>query len=165
MTPERTFPNAPTSVTQARRFVLEALDDVAPAAAENAAVMVSELATNSLRHAASQFTVTIERIGEHITISVGDGGPGQPTVQSPQPAEPTGRGLRIVAALSEAWGVTPHDRAGKTVWFTIAANEPRVGVRDVIDEEVSAVPPPPHSPREPSSGGSRRLEARLRRAA
>ena len=49
MKAEREFVNQPTSVGQARRFVMDALSDVNGDALEDAAVMVSELASNCLR--------------------------------------------------------------------------------------------------------------------
>ena len=58
MKAEREFVNQPTSVGQARRFVMDALSDVNGDALEDAAVMVSELASNCLRHAATSFTGT-----------------------------------------------------------------------------------------------------------
>ena len=47
-----------------------------------------------------------------------DGGEGRPRLLSPSPRELSGRGLRIVEAMSDAWGVQPTS-TGKTVWFTL----------------------------------------------
>ena len=44
---------------------------------------------------------------------------GRPTLRSPTVLEPSGRGLRIVEALSKAWGVVPGE-GGTRVWFTLA---------------------------------------------
>jgi two-component sensor histidine kinase len=130
---QRLFPNVPTAVTHARRYVSDLLHDVDPDTADAAAVMVSELATNSLRHAASHFIVCVDRSADEIEISVEDSGPGAPVPQAPNPGDASGRGLQIVAALSSRWGVTPRlDGPGKKVWFTIAtpgrsAKPPRDG--------------------------------------
>ncbi len=122
MISERVFPNVPSSAAQARRYTLDVLGNVSPGVAENAAIMVSELVTNSLRHSAGEFTVTIDRSDDQIRIAVGDGGPGNPSPRDPAPSEPTGRGLRIVGALADSWGVSPNaDGPGKVVWFTILA--------------------------------------------
>ena len=89
---------------------------------DTVALLVSELATNSVRHAAAGFTLDIERGPERIRVAVSDTGPGDPEVRSPAPAEPSGRGLLIVEALSDAWGCSPAPGGiGKTVWFEIAA--------------------------------------------
>jgi len=126
MADERRFPNVARSVTQARRFAVKAVGDVPRDIAEALEVMVSELATNSVKHAATQFTVRVDRDEDQIRIAVADTGPGQPAVRSPGPREPTGRGLRIVRALSDDWGVEPleHGR-GKVVWFTVDISSQR----------------------------------------
>jgi anti-sigma regulatory factor (Ser/Thr protein kinase) len=116
----RSFAHAPDAIMTARRFVVNLLRDVDPGTVEDVALMVSELATNSFRHADSSFTIVVDRSDTRLTVSVVDSGPGEPTVQSPLPAQPTGRGLRIVSALSDAWGVSTDDsHDGKSVWFTI----------------------------------------------
>jgi serine/threonine-protein kinase RsbW len=83
-------------------------------------LMISELATNSVKHAHSDFEVTIDVSRSEIRVEVRDTGRGKPVLQFPAPTEPSGRGLRIVEALSLAWG-TKDSRHGKTVWFTLAS--------------------------------------------
>jgi serine/threonine-protein kinase RsbW len=117
---QRRFPHTLISVTEARRFVLGALSDVPTPSREEIAVMVSELATNALRHGETAFTVCVEQTPHTVRIEVTDGGQGRPAVRSPGPSEPSGRGLRIVESLSDTWGVTSDGGAGKTVWFTLA---------------------------------------------
>ena len=146
MSEQRTFPNDPTSVTAARRYALEVLVGISPAIADAVAVMVSELAANAVRHATSDFTVGVDRSPTAIRVEVSDSGPGRPTVRAPQPSEPSGRGLQIVEALAEHWGVlAASDSAGKTVWFTIAlAPAPdsvsSVGVEQPAPEERRRAP-------------------------
>jgi serine/threonine-protein kinase RsbW len=92
-----------------------------PAHVDAVELMVSELATNSVKHAHSGFKVSISDSGGEIRVEVRDTGLGQPVLRFPAPTEPSGRGLRIVEALSRAWGTvdSPH---GKTVWFTLPSN-------------------------------------------
>jgi signal transduction histidine kinase len=120
MIDEHAFPNTVESVTRARHYALDACADLAPDVADAVAVMVSELTTNCVRHAATQFTLAIERTSKRIRVAVTDNGPGEPVVRSPTPADVSGRGLRIVRALADDWGVTPAPEQGKTVWFTVA---------------------------------------------
>jgi anti-sigma regulatory factor (Ser/Thr protein kinase) len=123
MSEQRRFSNDAASVRDARRFVLDAVGGVPPAAADAIAVMVSELAANAVRHTVSHFTVTVDRLPDRIRVEVGDSGPGDPVVRAPDPAELSGRGLQIVRALAGDWGVIPAaGMQGKTVWFTIAVD-------------------------------------------
>jgi two-component sensor histidine kinase len=120
MSDERRFANTPASVTQARHFATTAVGSVPSEVADAVAVMVSELATNSVRHAGSHFSVRVDREGAQIRVAVADAGSGQPAIRSPRPLEPSGRGLQIVRALANDWGVAPlKDGRGKVVWFTV----------------------------------------------
>jgi anti-sigma regulatory factor (Ser/Thr protein kinase) len=120
MSPQRRFPNEPASVSEARRYTLRTLDTLAPQLSDAVAVMVSELAANAVRHTASHFTVTIDQSDDLIRVAVSDGGAGSPIVRTPEPIEPSGRGLQIVQALAADWGVVPAaNPPGKTVWFTV----------------------------------------------
>jgi hypothetical protein len=122
MSPQRRFPNEPASVSDARRFTLEAVGGVSPQLADAVAVMVSELAANAVRHTGSHFTLNIERSEALIRVAVTDAGSGSPIMRNPEPIEPTGRGLQIVQALAADWGVVPAPNPpGKTVWFTVDA--------------------------------------------
>ena len=120
MTEKRRFANSPSSVTQARRFVQEHIAGTPPDVADTVAVMTSELATNSIRHAASAFEVGVHRSAREIRVEVTDEGSGVPTVLSPDPTQPSGRGLFIVEQLADDWGVrASRDLNAKTVWFSV----------------------------------------------
>jgi anti-sigma regulatory factor (Ser/Thr protein kinase) len=87
---------------------------------DTVSLMVSELATNCVRHANSDFTMTIERTGRHVRVDVADSGAGQVATRFPEPSEVSGRGLCVVDRLSDTWGVTEYlDREGKSVWFMV----------------------------------------------
>ena len=128
---QRRFPNTPASVGAARRFTAHVLDGVDTAVVDVVVLMVSELATNSVRHAASEFTVAIDRRPDEIRIKVTDQGSGRPTLQTPASTEPSGRGLRIVQAFADSWGITEASNdPGKTVWFSVALDARRPGTGD-----------------------------------
>lgn len=120
MTSSRRFRCDPVSVGAARRFVRDVLREQPQATVEAAELMTSELATNAMRHAHSDFEVAIHCSQRDIRVEVSDNGQGQPTLRSPLPHERSGRGLSIVQALSDAWGTVPSTN-GKTVWFTLPA--------------------------------------------
>lgn len=113
------FAKSPASVSAARRFARDALRDLPPNALEVVELMVSELATNCIRHSNSAFDVLVERMRDDVRIEVSDHAGGTPTVRLPGPEDPRGRGLRIVEMLSKDWGVDYHTDDGKTVWFVV----------------------------------------------
>jgi anti-sigma regulatory factor (Ser/Thr protein kinase) len=117
---QRTFPADPQSVRAARRFATEALAGRAADVRESVELMVSELATNGIRHGRTSFRLAIELTPREIRVEVSDGGAGSPEMRFPGPDEPTGRGLRIVDMLAERWGVERDTQKGKTVWFTVS---------------------------------------------
>jgi anti-sigma regulatory factor (Ser/Thr protein kinase) len=108
------------SVAGARHFVKDLLSEEPREIVEAAELMTSELATNCVRHAHSDFELAIHRSREEIRVEVSDHGQGQPVMRSPTPREQSGRGLRIVQELAEDWGITPSPN-GKLVWFALPA--------------------------------------------
>jgi anti-sigma regulatory factor (Ser/Thr protein kinase) len=117
---QRHLAGVPESVAEARRFAIDALGDLPGDIVNDVAVMVSELATNALVHAATSFTVSVDRRERRVHVEVTDAGSGIPTRRSPGETEPHGRGLTIVEELSDQWGTThPAGDVGKAVWFTI----------------------------------------------
>jgi anti-sigma regulatory factor (Ser/Thr protein kinase) len=120
MRDSRTFPHEPQSVPAARRFATSVLRGTPSDILEAVELMVSELATNCIRHTNSGFDLTITRSGGDIRVEATDHAGGTPTMRSPKPTDPSGRGLKIIDLLSAGWGVQPESGAGKTVWFTIS---------------------------------------------
>ncbi|MEU1852223.1 ATP-binding protein [Streptomyces sp. NPDC019990] len=118
----------PSRIGQVRRIVsaqlrywhLDALID-------RASLGVTELLSNVHRHAQPDKTCTveIELLLDRLTVSVHDHDPRMPVVEDPQQIAPLatcGRGLAMVAAMSESWGVRPDGESGKVVWFTLPAS-------------------------------------------
>jgi anti-sigma regulatory factor (Ser/Thr protein kinase) len=116
----RAFTAEALSVAASRRYVRDVLRWHPAAHVDAVELMVSELATNSVKHAHSDFKISINDSGGEIRVEVRDTGRGQPVLRFPAPTEPSGRGLRIVETLSRAWGTVDSPR-GKTVWFTLAS--------------------------------------------
>jgi anti-sigma regulatory factor (Ser/Thr protein kinase) len=115
----RTFAHAPESVRDARRFVIETLeawDHGQPV--DEAALIVTELATNAVVHAQSGFTVAISALGDGVRIAVRDANPLSPSRRESALLEVSGRGLGLVGALSRQWGTDLLDD-GKVVWADI----------------------------------------------
>jgi anti-sigma regulatory factor (Ser/Thr protein kinase) len=95
---------------------------------DQAALGVTELLTNVHRHAQpdKMCVVEIELLLDRLTVSVHDHDPHLPTVRDADSLDTCGRGLAMIAAVSESWGVRPEGPAGKVVWFTLPAPAPAV---------------------------------------
>jgi anti-sigma regulatory factor (Ser/Thr protein kinase) len=82
---------------------------------------VSELATNALLHGVPpgrHFLLLLCYDGRVLRVEVHDSGPGTPRIADVAEGE-GGRGLLLVAALSDTWGVRERD-PGKVVWCEFA---------------------------------------------
>lgn len=97
---------------------------------DQAALGVTELLTNVHRHAEPDkvCTVEIELLLDRLTVSVHDHDPRLPTVRDSDALDTSGRGLALIAAVSESWGVRPKGDTGKIVWFTLSAPSPAVAL-------------------------------------
>jgi anti-sigma regulatory factor (Ser/Thr protein kinase) len=124
MKTSQSFAASQESVGAARRFVSELISDLTPELQDAVILMVSELATNALVHAASGFQLTVDRMKTRLRVSVADLGAGVPSLQSPPSRQPHGRGLRIVEELSDEWGTSEAPKKGKTVWFRLNLTAP-----------------------------------------
>ncbi|MER5437142.1 ATP-binding protein [Streptomyces sp. NPDC002790] len=97
---------------------------------EMAALCVTELLTNVHRHAEPDklCTVEIELLSGTLTVSVHDHDPRLPEVRDADPLATCGRGLAMIAAVSDSWGVRPHGEDGKVVWFALPAPAPAMAI-------------------------------------
>ncbi|MFD9032332.1 ATP-binding protein [Streptomyces sp. NPDC059567] len=133
----------PSRIGQVRRIVsahlrywhLDALID-------HAALGVTELLTNVHRHAQpdKRCTVEIELLLDRLMVSVHDHDPripgftagtgvlGAQDLVGIDELATSGRGLAIIEAVSESWGIRPNGDTGKVVWFTLSAPTPAVAV-------------------------------------
>jgi anti-sigma regulatory factor (Ser/Thr protein kinase) len=121
MIEERGFSAEAASVPAARRFVLERLAMVPRPTADAIGVMVSELVTNAVRHARTDFRVRMDLDEGVVRVEVTDEGPGVPEVQHlPPPSTFHGRGLFLVRSLADDWGISwQDDGRSKGVWFRL----------------------------------------------
>ncbi|HEY7136206.1 MAG TPA: ATP-binding protein [Acidimicrobiia bacterium] len=124
MIERRAFTGDTSAVPEARRYVVELLPTVSHERRQEIALMVSELATNCVRHAATGFTVTVQVDDGSLRVEVADDGTGRPRVKSPEPTELSGRGLRIVQDLADSFGIRDgHGAGGSTVWFVVRLDD------------------------------------------
>ena len=115
----RTYPFSRDAPAAARHFTVGMLRDWgAGDIADDAALVVTELAANAIVHAHSAFTVLLSVHGDLVRISVRDASPvpGAPgAALAPAPLH----GLGVVDALASRWGVESLGNAGKTVWVEL----------------------------------------------
>lgn len=130
---QQRYPRHRARVRAARRDAWQLADAWGvPQLADDLALVVSELVTNAVVHAATgngrQVAVTYDADATRLRVEVRDAGDGTPT---PAPeacaaeAE-SGRGPRIVAVVADAWGC---DRlvVGRVTWAEWAFTAPRLG--------------------------------------
>jgi len=119
------LPGVLTSAARARHWIVGELDNVPHEVAEAISVVVSELATNAIRHAGTEFSVRVDQTNDVVTVEVDDAGLDVPLPRTAGPADLTGRGLRIVSVLADRWGVrSDADCPGTVVWASFDLPDP-----------------------------------------
>lgn len=110
-------------VRDARRFAVRTLESWGvEEVVDEASVVVTELASNSVLHARSSYELRLTLGAHAVRVEVTDHGPGTPEPRAFTEGGESGRGLLMVAALSVSWGVE-RSTAGKTVWAELARND------------------------------------------
>jgi anti-sigma regulatory factor (Ser/Thr protein kinase) len=122
--------NSPSSVSAARRFLRQTLDDrgVDQDTSDTAVLCLSELVTNSVVHTHGGCVVRVVLDGRVLTVTVRDHGAQQAVspASADDPLRVHGRGLQLVDALAARWG-SELDLEGTTVWFTLELGDPAPG--------------------------------------
>jgi anti-sigma regulatory factor (Ser/Thr protein kinase) len=137
------LPPEPASAGRARRLVTDALRDVVDDDLLAAALVItSELVTNAVLHARTDFEVAVRRDESGLRIEVQDGNPRLPRRKRYSDQSATGRGLVLVESLSAMAGAEQNER-GKVVWAVLVAVPPAPGpARDGRSDAVDAVVSP-----------------------
>jgi anti-sigma regulatory factor (Ser/Thr protein kinase) len=126
MEAQAAFPPQLRSAAEARRFAERTLSQWGCAAlVEPARLLVSELVVNAVIHARTEAVLTLRFDGEVLRVEVVDGSTARPRRREYSPTATTGRGLMILDAVADHWGVEVGDRS-KTVWFDLAASSAEV---------------------------------------
>lgn len=116
------LPPRPRAVPTARHAFDGLSDRISEASLEDARLLVSELVTNSVRHAglapSQLITVQAEIIDNRLHVEVRDEGGGFEWPSGPpDPLANEGWGLFLVARLAERWGLV--DDGATKVWFEL----------------------------------------------
>lgn len=113
-----------SAVPAARRFVSRTLRSWGEDALVNdGTLIVSELATNAVRHAGSPFRITLQRVAAAVRIAIEDVDAATPRPQMEDLQASGGRGVHIVGELARSWGWDPVT-TGKIVWAELATTGP-----------------------------------------
>lgn len=113
----------PGSPGLARQFVRRVLGDagVDRLTTEDAALLATELVTNSVIHASTDITLEVAVEPGSVRIAVTDAGTGEPVLREQDQDATTGRGLHLVDRVATEWDVVYADRT-KTVQFFLVTN-------------------------------------------
>ncbi len=105
-----------------------------PELIDAAGLAVTELIGNVVRHAPGgpcRVVIALRDEGG-VRVEVGDASPALPQARTAQALEEDGRGLALLAAITDDWGAERDaDGGGKTVWFELtpaAAQKPVVSI-------------------------------------
>lgn len=112
-------------------------------------LLLSELASNAVRHARTRYDVTMawDRHTLRVAVQDADRAPPRPRLHVAQ-AETGGRGLLLVTDVAARWGWTPTAN-GKIVWFELAAPSTPPDVAALV-----VGVPLDREPDKPDSGGT-----------
>ncbi|WP_406326295.1 ATP-binding protein [Streptomyces sp. NBC_01617] len=132
-------PHGPAGVGQARHRMREQLRSygVSDSVVDDAVLILSELLSNACRHG--------RPLGRHTDVGDGDvraawrvdgtggltvevtdgGGPTRPIPATPSVTARGGRGLNIISALAEEWGVRDSSSGEVTVWVLVSEGRGR----------------------------------------
>jgi anti-sigma regulatory factor (Ser/Thr protein kinase) len=111
------------SVADARRSTRDwlASQPIADDVAGRTLLVVSELVTNAVRHARTGWVLSlVRRPTGTVGVRVSDTGTGTPAIRLAPLDATSGRGLVLVAVMSEDWGWDPSPTGGKVVWAEVA---------------------------------------------
>jgi anti-sigma regulatory factor (Ser/Thr protein kinase) len=110
----------PEAAARARRALSKLRADIDPPLMETLRLLVTELVSNSVRHARSETVVLRVLVGRGVVLTeVTDEGPGFDPASTGSPGtEENGWGLFLVERLAHRWGVKQEQDTTK-VWFEL----------------------------------------------
>lgn len=82
-------------------------------------LLASEIVTNAVVHVGAGSELVIRLSDEMVRVEVTDHDDQIPEVRTPGGDSTHGRGLVILSAVADAWGVDAVPDTGKTVWFEL----------------------------------------------
>ncbi|WP_408645911.1 ATP-binding protein [Streptomyces odonnellii] len=127
-------PHGPAGVGEARHRMREQLSrsGVSDAVVDDAVLILSELVSNACRHGRPlgreqigdgdiRAAWRVDKAGRLIVEVTDGGGPTRPIPATPSVTARGGRGLNIISALAQEWGVRDSECGEVTVWVIVSA--------------------------------------------
>ena len=117
------LPAIADSIPRARAALDGLAEAVGPDRLEDLRLVVSELVTNSVRHAGlaerDAIDLRVDSSADRIRVEIHDPGPGFELPEAPTSMyQESGWGLYLVARIADRWGIA-SDGDGTTVWLEI----------------------------------------------
>ncbi|MFI1993446.1 ATP-binding protein [Actinoplanes sp. NPDC020271] len=115
-------PAAVTTSTEGRNWVRMTLPEVLTRTPrrefyDDVDLVATELISNAVRHGGGLCEAQLINTGEHLRVVAADDDPRSPAVRPRHEDRPNGRGMHLIQALTDAWGVYRHHaEPGKRVW-------------------------------------------------
>ena len=104
-----------------RSSAAELLSGQPPEMIHDVLLVITELVDNVVQHTDDGGELYLRREHDTVLIQVHDHSRAFPQLQRRDPRRPGGRGLQLVAALTETWGSRPTP-SGKYVWARLGGS-------------------------------------------
>ncbi len=148
------------SAREARQLLRDALAAVGVGRnagwTDAAELAVHELVANAVLHAHTPIEVTVDPKRDRVHVEVRDFEPSLPAARHYDAQATTGRGMALVAALTDSCGARSLGSAGKVVWFDI-------GVDSVAGDGETEWDVQSKTPAQPVAGAEPAVHVRLER--
>ncbi|HEX8343433.1 MAG TPA: ATP-binding protein [Actinoplanes sp.] len=80
-------------------------------------LVFTELVSNAVRHGGGLCEAQLSNTGDHLRLLAADNDPRSPALRARRGNQPNGRGMHLIQAIADAWGVQRHHtEIGKRVW-------------------------------------------------
>jgi two-component sensor histidine kinase len=80
-------------------------------------LVFTELVSNAVRHGGGLCEAQLSNTGDHLRLIAADNDPRSPALRARRGNQPNGRGMHLIQAIADAWGVQRHHtEIGKRVW-------------------------------------------------